>query len=256
MLSNNYLNRDIVYLRNKDIVEYDIIEGGYSVALAYGLFNERFKKYLANLPSKADRHIAIGKHMRDNKTLGKDLMLAFRSVMDDFIQANSIDTSKILYIAKDSIVTYNSTITTTDFDGIVFRSKLRAKSYLRLGNLKFFINNEEPFNVIKGINDYPEDTIIDIVFSAMHMHKDINQRIDTLKYLAEVQRTYLRKEAQLSYYAELNNSFMYRLNLDKESLLYREVMVDSIDTSNMKYLNINDNYQNYLLPLIKILSKR
>jgi hypothetical protein len=63
MFPLNFLNKNIIYLRNKKIEEYDIQQGGYSCALKYELLSDEEIVLLSNF-NKKERHIYLGNKAR------------------------------------------------------------------------------------------------------------------------------------------------------------------------------------------------
>lgn len=247
--SLNYLNTDIVYLRNKKIEEYDIREGGYSVALNEGLFDDDFKEYLATL-NKHERHVAIGKHSIDNKEFTKELHAAFKKYIALFIATNEINPDNILSIKKDSITVYSSDVYKRKSKHVEFIKKGAATSYLLLNKKEFFFNNHDSLAVIKGLSDtvLSEGTIVGFIFDLLKKAEYINK--DKLyEMLYELRQAYVTLELTASYYRELNSVNAYKV---KERLGEFEVYLEQVSDDRVSMLDIRYNYVAYILPLLKI----
>ena len=74
--STLYLNKNLSYIKNVSIVEYDIKSAGFSVIKEKKLLPEKVITKLEGM-KKEDRNIAIGKYQKSIPTLSKEIVNTF-----------------------------------------------------------------------------------------------------------------------------------------------------------------------------------
>jgi hypothetical protein len=245
-----YLNEDILYLKNRTIQEYDIIEGGYSVARNLNLLPAKFLKRIESM-TKHERHVEIGKYSKDNKEFTKELFEGFREFMLLFREYNDIDDDRILSVKKDSITLYNSPIKRLKFKHVVFSLRETSTSYMLLGKKEFFFNSKTDGFFFKGLNDWVEakDNLIEEIKILMGFNEYKDKKF-IFQYLQELRECYVKLELAHTYYRELNAIGDYRL---KDRVGSNDVYFEYINDDQLEMLDISHNYENYLLPLIRIM---
>ena len=208
-----YLNKELLYLRNKKIMEYDIASGGYSCSLNHDLLSDSEKAILLKL-NKKDKQIFLGNKARDEKEFTKLLHLAFREEISNFVNKNTINENNILSIKKDSITLFNSNITYLKNNNVTFIKKMDFTSYLLLGKLEFYYNGKTDEKLVKGLSLINfEGTLVEEIFTILKM-KEYKQDRDIYDYIKLLRNNYLKKDLINSYYKELSPLNAYRLNLD------------------------------------------
>lgn len=243
-----YLNRDIDYLFNSEIIEYDIEEAGFNIIKYFKLLPDEEIDKLSKL-SKKNRHIQIGLLQKRDKSFGKNLNESFSEARKLFLSNNNLNEENILSIKKDAIFVFEKRCKFKVFDNINFRMKNNYFSYINLANNEYYINNK---NVdVKGISEgciikhleYMIDTIQ--IFSKLLSYSD---RKSAIKFLINFIRYYKNRELELGYYRELNRRSMYRV-ID---LTLHDKYYFSDTGSEVEKLNIMYNYIEILRPLISI----
>lgn len=242
-----FLNKELIYLRNKNIVEYDITQGGYNCALKYDLLNSKDKLILESL-DKHDRHVYLGNIAKEDRGFTKDLHLAFRTEIDNFIGYNEIDDSNILSIKKDSITFYNSTISETIFENVEFTQRHLFSSYLLVNKIEFYLNSRTNTFLYKGL---PELDITDTLIEEIKKLLTIKESSTDKKIfflLKEMRDEYLKKNLYHTYYKELNaiNAYKIKLTLANNSYYCKDMLTEEL----FDQLDISYNYLNIILPLI------
>ena len=213
MFPLNYLNKDIIYLRNKRIEEYDIQQGGYSCSLKYNLLTEDEKLLLSGF-TKKERHIYLGNKAREQRNFTKELHNCFKQEINNFVEVNEINESDILSIKKDSITFYNSKIQNTDFDGVKFTQRSYFTSYLLVNKYEFYINGRNNETLCKGLNlSNSQYTLVEEIFNILRISESKNNNL-LFNLLKEIRTEYLSLNLDNSYYKELNaiNKFISILN--------------------------------------------
>lgn len=243
-----YLNRDIDYLFNSEIIEYDIEEAGFNIIKYFKLLPDEEINKLSKL-SKKNRHIQIGLLQKRDKSFGKNLNESFSEARKLFLSNNNLNEENILSIKKDAIFVFEKRCKFKVFDNINFRMKNNYFSYINLANNEYYINNK---NVdVKGISEdciikhleYMIDTIQ--IFSKLLSYSD---RKSAIKFLINFIRYYKNRELELGYYRELNRRSMYRV-ID---LTLHDKYYFSDTGTEVEKLNIMYNYIEILRPLISI----
>jgi hypothetical protein len=246
-----YLNDDVVYLRNKRIIEYDIVEGGYSVARNEKLLSRDFLRRLARLDKKR-RHIEIGIYSGEHKEFTKSLFAGFRKYVKLFREENGVENEKVLSIKKDSITLYDTNIETTRFGEYVeFTLRETATSYLLLGKKEFFLNSKTGKFWYKGFDSEldPVETLLEEVRKVLEFAEYKDRRF-LFEYIKEIRQAYVGRELCHSYYKELGPNAAYRLT---SSMKGYTVFIEHADDESVDDLDISYNYENILLPLIRII---
>lgn len=248
--SLTYLNTDILMLKNRVIQEYDIIEGGYSVARNNGLLPKAFLKRIAGL-TKKERHIEIGKYSINNKEFTRDLQEGFREYMALFREENAIDDERVLSIKKDSITLFNSPVRNLKFDNVEFSLRETSTSYLLLNKKEFYLNSKTGGFFYKGLESGTEvkDNLVEEIKSIMGFNEYKNKQF-VFEYLQELRESYVTLDLAHTYYRELNSIHMYKLT---ERLGSNDVYCDFIDDTMIESIDISFNYENYLQPIIRLL---
>ena len=244
-----YTNKNLLYLRNKTIYEYDISSGGYSCSLNAGLLDHDEQLILKNL-SKKDKQIFLGNKALQEKDFTKLLHAAFRKEISHFISVNNIPEENILSIKKDSITFYNSNVTITKNNHVEFTLREKFTTFLLLGKLEFYYNIDDGQFLVKGISSAinVEGTLLEEIKRILHLKSyKSDQSIHT--HLKEMRENYLSKALTNSYYRELNALGKYKL-LSK--LKSANLYVDTLKDEEIDLIDIEYNYIHILLPLFKI----
>ena len=246
-----YLNEDVLYLRNKRIAEYDIVEGGYSISRNEGLLPTKFLRYLKTLDKKR-RHIEIGKYAGEHKEFTKELFEGFRKYVTLFREENLIEDDKILSVKKDSITLYNSPIEQTKFgDYVEFTQREEATSYMLLEKKEFFLNSKTGKFWFKGFDSEIDtrDTLIEEIKKLMEFGEYKPKRF-IFEYLRDLRQAYVTRELSHTYYRELNAVNSYKL---QREMMGHHVYLDVVNDDMIDDLHIDHNYQHIIMPMMKIM---
>lgn len=119
----NYLNRDITYLKNIPITEYDIKSAGFSVIKFKKLMPESEIQKIENM-DKHDRNVYIGKRIIKEPKINEEILKTLEKVRKAFVFVNKIEAEEILSIKKDAIFIIKKQPTElTIKDAFLFRRK-------------------------------------------------------------------------------------------------------------------------------------
>lgn len=244
---DSFINPNIVYLFNTEIIEYDMKEAGFSLIQEYKLLPQIKIDDLKKL-SKDKRKIEIGLLQRQSEKLRKDLKDAFAFARERFFLENDLDDTDIVSIKKDAILTTKKCRFQEIGEYIVFRPKNTYTSYIQMAkNLEFYYS---PTTLdVKGIGDemleYHQEYMISFIkkfFEKMETESDPCNVIEFVKRFID---RYKKFELDVGYYREFNPKSEYHLVNDSTVFMeYWEEQKEDLD--------ITYNYFNILMKLIKI----
>jgi hypothetical protein len=246
-MKSNYLNKDIDYLSNVKIYEYDMKSGGFSILKHKGFFSESEIEEL-NAMDKLSRNIYIGKKLAKHPEWNKTLIEGFKEVIKTLFETYNIDEKYVLSIKKDAIFLLNINLgkrIKTDY--VNFELKNTYTSYYYLNNVEFYYNKNKID--VKGISD-----------SIVEKHKDFflydlskifslverNNYSMIVKYLKKYRLQYINKELDIESYKEFNREDAYLIELG--SIKFYSKAWEELESVNISY-----NYLHYIKPLISFL---
>lgn len=248
---SNYLNKDITYLSNVKIYEYDMKSGGFSILKEKGFFSEKEINYLEKV-DKRTRNVYIGKKLQKNTPWNKILIDGFKEAVRRFFEEFQIEEENVLSIKKDAIFLININLgERVELDGyITFELNKSYTSFYNLNDVEFYYNKDEID--VKGINDEIVNEHVDYFLGDLCDIFEIverNNRKLTFDFLRQYRSDYINRELPHQHYKEFNrrNEYLYKVTPTK--CYY----VPSIDEKDIDTININYNYNFYLKPLISYL---
>lgn len=148
-----WMNPNIEYLFNDDIVEYDMRDAGFSLIKQYKLLPPEKIRDLERLGKGETRHIVIGKYQGSDKEFSKRLSEKFAEIREIFVRSNQLSDERIVSVKKDAIFTIGE-CKRLKFGGIQFVPKNHYTSYIRFSsiqNLEIYYSDEKID--FKGISD-------------------------------------------------------------------------------------------------------
>lgn len=247
---DKYLDDNIDYIFNKEIIEYDIKSAGLNIIKKFKLLDDEKINYLNNL-EKLHRDISIGKMQRKNKAFSKSLMQGFQECRRMFFDANDIEDDEVLSIKKDAIFLLR-TANKTQFDNIKFVNKNEYISYIRLGKYEIYHNNGKID--VKGISDETlklhEDGMLRFLNTFFIMMESEPNEKKIKKLLSEFAYEYKSMLLPINFYREFNEKSLFRTNIGFESGLTSYLTNVNKECD---YLDISYNYLNVITPLISII---
>ena len=146
------------YLKNIDLLratirEYDMHEAGFSLIRENKLLPEEEILYLIGL-TKLERTIEIGRLMKSNKNLAKNLMNSFIDIRHKFYEANNINEDNILSIKKDAVFTVNKVCKELKFGNYIeFKLKNRYSSFYHLNDIELYYDSRSNNLDVKGLGN-------------------------------------------------------------------------------------------------------
>jgi hypothetical protein len=250
---HNFLNKDISYLINTEILEYDIKSAGFNIVKRFDLLPESKVRYLEKL-SKKERQVTIGLWIRNNKQLAVDINNSFIATRKEFFKANELTEDDILSIKKDAIFTLKR-CHELEFDSIIFDEKNFYSSYFYLNKKEFYFNSFANKLDVKGISETNLEKhrpyILDFLSKFFRL-LEMSDTENATKRLKQFANYYREKTLHVGYYRELSADSTYVMKND-EIYKNRSVLLDNVDNDFIDMLNINHNYICYVIPLLNIL---
>lgn len=242
-----FVNPNIPFLFNTEIIEYDMRNGGFSITKEFGLLPEEKIKELDKM-NKEERKVALGKIQRSNPSYKEATKVGFRDARQLFFELNELEDSDIISVKKDAIFTTKHVKTTKVGKYIEFRPKNWYTSYIQLRkNLELYYNPNQID--VKGIRDdllkYHENYLLKTI--KMFFHKmETEDHVTVIEYMKRFIDKYKRRELEAGYYRQFDNkSELVFLEGRSEEYLenYDDIKAD---------LDITYNYFEVLLKLIQI----
>lgn len=247
-----YLDKDINYLFNCEIREYDMQEAGFNLIREFNLLKPNQIKSLEEL-TKDQRHIKIGYYMKDKEFANK-MKLAFTETRRMFFEANDIEDNDILAIKKDAIFVIKKSCVNQKLGNFInFRPKNQYLGYLYINKIEFYYTNPDTDLDIKHLDggqeviDYHKDYMIDFIKDLFTM-VIYNDRNSVIKYITEFIKAYRNNQLANGYYREFNGESFFEIIDDNTAIKIKEI------DDNFDPLLINKvyNYFNYLVPIANI----
>lgn len=130
-LKDSFINDNIPYLFNANIIEYDMKDAGFSLTREYKLLSDSMIEKLDKM-DKDERKIKLGKIQIKDREYSRKLADSFKLARGLFFEANMLETSDVISIKKDAIFTTKQCEETKFGKYIVFRPKNTYTSYIHL----------------------------------------------------------------------------------------------------------------------------
>jgi hypothetical protein len=241
----NYLNKEIVYLKNTVISEYDIRSAGFTVIKFKKLLPQEEILELEKI-DKDKRNVWIGKRILSFPKISEEIINTLSDIRKDFVVLNQINEEDLLSIKKDAIFLIKKIPAVLTIGMFEFRSKGTFTSYLYINNKEFYYSSRNDKMEIKGLSEDVRN------LQENYLLKDIRKIMSMSEKLTSDQMFLFLKQYRSKY---LNRQ------LDKEA--YRDMetgkysvdgyYMDNISDEVFSDLDISQNYINYLVPLFKAL---
>ena len=243
---DTFINENIFYLFNKEIIEYDMKEAGFSLIKEYHLIDDNTLNELKKM-GKEQRKIKIGKLQIKDDKLKSGLKESFKSARKRFFEENDIKDDEVISIKKDAIFVTKFCKTTKFGKHIDFRPKHEYSSYIRLDKkLEFYYSPIELS--VKGIGDDKVQLHYDYLIKFINLYfkkMETSDNNDVILFLRHFIDKYKNRELDVGFYRNFNSRSNFSVFNDDN--IYMEYWNDDKDS-----LDISYNYFNILLKLIKI----
>ena len=254
---HNYLNKGISYIKNAILREYDMTDAGFTIIRKKKLLKKSIINELEEM-EKMDRHIYIGKIMREDRELSINLLQEFKNNRLQFMKQNSLETGDILYIKKDSICTINKKCNNLKTEASKFKLKNTYTTYANLNNKEFYYSSYDDELTIKGISkdiiSCHEDYLLYDIKNFLKLSESLPNK-DMRELLYHYRKGYIECDLDFHNYVEFNDKNRLKLRTLCSSLeSYIDFDISACTREFVKnHVDISYNYINYIINLIKIL---
>lgn len=256
-LKDSYLNKNIDFLLNAVIIEYDLKSANTSLCREYNLLPGKQIEEIEKMPKKK-RVVTIGKLQRKDNKFKDGLKDAFIDIRRRFFEKNDIQDSDILSIKKDAIFCLRE-VEYTDFGECHFLKKNQYTSYLYLNKLEFYYNSkgetlgDDGRLDVKGIDDEvvrKHDEFMNTFFKTLFKHLETGSTKSKFNFLKRFIDKYKSLRLEVGYYREYNQQSIIRLT-DSDETYDNPVFIPY--EHKQEHINIDYNFFHILLPIVKIL---
>jgi hypothetical protein len=237
-----YLNKDITYLKNVRITEWDIHAAGLSVIKYKKLLSDEEIAKLEAMP-KEERTIKEGLLQKSHPEIVEIILDTLMKAREAFVVVNSIDANNILSIKKDAFFLINQRPKLTQIKTFDFKEKNTYTSYLYLNNKEFYYNSSMNTLEIKGLSDTSKISQENYILADIKRFMKLGEKLDSenlFKILKKYRSDYLNKILDVNTYRELDNDGKFRV----DNMTFEEINPSMIDD-----LDISQNYINYILSI-------
>ena len=242
---DQFINPNIPYIFNREIIEYDLKEAGYSISREFNLLDKDRLKKLDKL-DKDGRHKKIGIYQRDDKIFKENLKLGFIKAREMFIKLNNIEKDDIVSIKKDALFICKRCEAQKIGNYLNFRPKNTYTSYIRLDKTLELYYNKNGIDV-KGISsdklELHEKFIIKFLTTYFYKMEN-NDKYNVLDYTRRYIDKYKNKRLEAGYYRTFDKRSTIEFLSDNKSYVLSDSIKDDID--------IRFNLFNVFIKLIKI----
>lgn len=244
-----YLNKDIDYIINSEIREYDLKSAGLSLIKEFQLAPPNVISQLERM-DKEPRNKEIGMMQKD-KAFADALKDAFGEARRMFFEANGIEDGDVLSIKKDAIFIVRKNCDGQITENLDFRIKNQYLGYMYLNRIEFYYRAPTELLDVKGLGpevytyhgDYMLDYIRDIFSSAIYSsHQEL------IRYICKFVTAYRLNYLEYGYYRRMDESFFYDVMDPDVGLLH----IRDINENEDVHLDITYNYFKYLVPIANI----
>lgn len=239
-----YLNKEIDYLFNCEIREYDLKSAGLNLIKYFKLLPQDKIDYLDKMDKEA-RNKEIGM-LQKQKEFAKQLKDAFTEARRMFFDANNIEDYEVLSVKKDAIFIIRKLCFNNTFDNLEFRVKNQYLGYMHLNNKEFYYTSPDDPLDVKGFGtevqyyhgEYMLDFIRDVFTNAIYCSRN-----DTINQLVKFVRAYKHKYLDYGYYRMLDEEMYYEVIDGDERFKIKDIESDEVD------IDITYNYFKYIIPI-------
>lgn len=244
---DSFVNTNIPYLFNANIIEYDMKEAGFSLTKELKLLSDKTIESLTHM-SKEKRKIELGKIERANPKYKEEKKNAFIYGRELFFKKNNLEDNDVISIKKDAIFVKRTCDYTQFGEYIDFRPKHQYTSYIQFEKRKEFYYSPSEY-AFKGISDkllkMHEEYMINFMCNYCRMMETSDKK-RVLSFLRRFIDKYKAKELNIGYYRRFDIKSNYDI-IGQEDVIYMDYDEENIDD-----INILFNYQNIILKLVKI----
>jgi hypothetical protein len=247
---HNYLSKNIKFVVNKFIYEYDLQDAGFSIIKKMKLLPEKEINYISSITDKKKKNIYIGnlinyKYPDLLKKVNEELI----NIRHAFYYYNNIKEEDIITIKKDAIFTLKQCkyLIYGKDNEYRFRLKNRYTSFYNFNHMEFYYANKQI--TTKGVsNEVSKDSELFIFLKKIFLMNETRNKF-LYNELIKLREKYLRYEMDVESYREFKSG---KIKL-KTELAGHHLLLDNYISDDKKNIDISYNYLAIILPLINYL---
>ena len=236
------------------LIEYDMKDGGLNVIKEYELLPPYMIEKLEVIPKGQKRNSFVGKLKYDPKY--KDVPSIqnekFKELRILFGEQNGLEDRDIFAVRKDAIFTKRYCYTTKIGQYIEFKEKNVYDAMMRLGRVEFYWGRDSKLD-IKGLPDmvtHKHDGYMNSVIWKFMKYLVSFDEDSARKYIVKMIDKYKFGELDPEYYRMYDNRGGYQIILNQEVHL-----IDDIGPSEILSTNIGYNFENILVPMLRMVQE-
>lgn len=246
-LKHNYLNKDIAYLRNNIIREYDMVNAGINILRHNNIFTQEEYDRL-NSMDKLEKNILVGKFLKNNPDISDALMNEFINIRKELFERNEITDDDVLSIKKDAIFVINKKMNDLQLNEFYqFQEKNKYIGYMNIDNKEFYYDMTKRHLDIKGFSKHIKEFHSNYLFKELEelMYLDLsNEKNMVFEKLIQLKYSFVTKELPKEYYYDIQQGkYLFET-------IGQMFYLDDIDDDLKKICFINNNL-NFILKIIK-----
>jgi len=245
---HNFLNRDIKYIKNTPIVEYDMKNAGLNILFHNDIISEDDYNSL-NAMGK-ERHVVVGKFLAKNKDVNNFLIEEFVRIRKEFFELNEIRDDDVLSIKKDALYLINKTPKNLQLnDHYIFRPKSSFSSFININNKEHYYNSFDNNLETKGysneVKEHHSKYLFGFLKNCLNLSA-INNKDNLFTDLLEFKHDFVNFDLDKGYYKDIIfDVYLFEI---QDNLLY----LDDIKDNMKHHCEINSNLD-FILNLINII---
>lgn len=247
---SNYTNKDILYLRDIPVSEYDMHAAGLSAIKFRKILPPEEIAKLEAMP-KEDRTVREGKWQREIPGMSAEIQDSLALIRKEFVTLNGLEPKDILSIKKDALFVIGKYPDKLKFEEFFeFRKKNEYSSYANLNGVEFYYSGISNEMDIKGIGDAARERQKDYLLKEIRKILGFAEKFPqgdraVFVYLRNFRKKYLSRELPADCYRDMLS--------DECTYTIGRYSLKEISDGMKGDLDISANYINFILPLFKAL---
>ena len=205
-----WMNPDIEYMFNQNIVEYDMQSASLSVSRRFQLLDSNWLDQLERMP-KDKRTKLIGLKQKDDKEFSENMINGILRTRKEFIEENKLNEDNIITLHSDALMFVQKHVIKDNIHGVPFIKKHNWTSYIRYNHVEMFY--------VDGIIDYkgiPKQMLqqhtlgmCQYLLTIFKLVED-NDKEEAFQFISKFQKKYLQDRLPEYYYIPFGNTGKYK----------------------------------------------
>jgi len=252
--SQFYINKNIEFLVNKRIYEYDINKAGVTALKNSGIISEDTYNLWVNT-SKERTVKTVGRNLAQEMDIINEKIA---KAVDTFLRINEVPKSAVISKKRDAVFIYNNRVLKNEVDGFTFTIKHKYTSYFKFDDFELYYNSLKNKLDIKGLKEefYELHLLIPYIKKCIKMFEQLDQRYlsysEVYSYVHTLRTKYVTCKLPTGCYRELATGSPFLVYDKKENQTMECAMIPKGENYS---LVINYNFVKFIIPFINLLSQ-